>query len=101
MNQIFEKKKTNVIILDDNYFLSPDQFKGLVLTKEETKTRKKLNEDRKPTGETESYTDKKEWFYPKLSQTLNKYLELKTCEAKSVEELKEIVLRIETTISKL
>lgn len=98
MNKLFEQHKTQRIDLCEEYFLSPDNFRGLVLTKEVTKTRKKLGEDRKPTGETEDYTDTQQWFFPKLSQTLSKYLELKTCEANSVEELKEIVLKVEKQI---
>ena len=75
MNKIFEKHKTQRIDLCEEFFLVPDSFKGLVLTKEVVKTRKKLDKDRKKTGETEQYTDIQQWFFPKLSQTLSKYLQ--------------------------
>jgi hypothetical protein len=99
MNKVFQK--TQLIELCEEFFLVPDGFKGLVLTKEVIKTRKKLDkETRKPTGETETYNDIEQWFFPKLSQTLNKYLQLKTCEANSVQELLEVVLRVENKLSK-
>lgn len=40
MNKVFQK--TQRIDLDEEFFLSPDNFRGLVLTKEVTKTRKKI-----------------------------------------------------------
>ncbi len=97
MNNVF--KKSDRIELDSEFCLVPDGFRGLVLTKEEIKIRKKVDkETKKPTGEEEQYIDLKQFYYPKLSQTLNKYLELKSCEAKSIEELRDIVLGVETLI---
>lgn len=101
MNELFKQKKNKRIQLCEDYFLSPDSYKGLVLTKEVIKTRKKLDKDRKKTGEIEQYTDLDHWYFPKLSQTLSKYLQLKTLECDSVEELLETVLRVEKMIENL
>jgi hypothetical protein len=98
MNNVF--KKQNRIDLEEGMYLTPDGFRGIVLNIETAKTRKKIDKQtKKPTGEEEQYIHTETFYYPKLSQTINKYLQLKTCEAKSVEELKEIVLRVEKTIN--
>jgi hypothetical protein len=63
------------------------------------KIRKKVDkESKKPNGETEEYLGTERWYFPKLSQSINKYIQLTTNEAESVTELKEILLRIEKTI---
>lgn len=86
------KKK---IILDDKFHLESDSFNGLVLIFQEERIKTKEDKTEVPF----IFTDK--WYYPKLSMVLNKYLQLKTKEAGNVEELKEIVLRVEQTIEKL
>lgn len=97
MNNIF--KKSDRIELDSEFYLVPDSYRGIVLIKEGVKTRKKIDKTtKKPTGEEEKYIDTEKFYYPKLSQIIKRYLDLKTCEAKSVEELKDIVLRVEKLI---
>lgn len=93
MNEIFSKFKVEKLVLEEGYSLSPDGFKGLVLQYEVERTREKKD------GTKEKYTDLKQWYYPTISKTLLKYLELKTVEAKSIEELKDIVLRVEDKIN--
>lgn len=101
-NEIFSKFGANLVQLDETYRLEPDLDKGLVLVWEEERTRKKVDKTtKKPTGEEEVYKAKVQYYYPTLSQVLNKYLEKKTVEATSVEELKEIVLRVEEKINSI
>ncbi len=95
MNDIFKQMKTKKITLDDRWHLEPDQFKGLVLVLEEPRTRVK-----KDTQEEETYTFVDKWYHLKLSQTLENYLKQTTLKATSIEELKEIVLRVEGAIEK-
>ena len=90
MNEIF--RTTNEIILDENYSLKPDQFKGMILVFKEIRDKQKKD------NTIESYQFEDRWYYPKLSMVLNKYLTLKQCESKTLEDLKEITLRVEQTI---
>ena len=102
MHEIFKKLKSKRIQLDTEFWLLPDPYKGLILQREVEKSRKKIDkETKKPTGEEEIYTQVEQHFFPRLSQTLNKYLELKSTEASSIEELKELVLSVETTINSI
>ena len=96
MNELFKKVKTDRFQLDENYFLESDGFHGLTLVFEETRMKKKKD----GTGEEEYiYTDK--WYYPRISMVLQKYLELVTKDTKSVEELKDIVLKVENKIDSI
>jgi hypothetical protein len=100
MNQIFEKSKK--IILDEKYYLEPDGFRGIVLVLQET--RKKELKDKvtkKGSGVFEDYIFTDKWYYPKLSMILQKYLQLTNNECKSIQELNENVLRLETKIQSL
>ncbi len=92
-NEIFKRMKTKKIILCDKYHLAPDQFKGLVLVLEEPRVRVK-----KDTEIEETYTFVDKWYHLTLSQTLENYLKQTTLKATSIEELKEIVLRVENVI---
>jgi hypothetical protein len=90
MHEVFKKMKSKKIQLDSEFWLMPDPYKGLILLREVEKSRKKIDkETKKPTGEEEIYTQIEQHFFPRLSQTLNKYLELKSTEASSIEELKD------------
>jgi len=42
-----------------------------------------------------------QWYYPNLSQTLQKYLELKTLNVGNIKELLDVVLRVEKRIALL
>lgn len=96
MNELFKKAKTDRFKLDEKFYLESDGFHGLTLVFEETRTKKKKD----GSGEEEYlYTDK--WYYPKISMVLNKYLELVTKDTKSVEELRDIVLRVEKKIDSI
>jgi hypothetical protein len=90
MNKTFKNKKR--IELDENYFLTPDGYNGLVLNFEEKRT--KLNKEK----ESIEFVFSDKWYYPKLSMTLDKYLQLKAKECKSISDLKDIVLKVEKTI---
>lgn len=95
MNEIFKKSKSQRINLDSVYYLTPDGFCGLVLQKQFEVVKKDKEGKDKLVLKTESF------YYPRLSQALGKYLELKTVEASSIEELKEIVLKVEEKINSI
>jgi hypothetical protein len=96
MNELFKKANTKRFELDQNYFLESDGYHGLTLVFEEPRMRKKKD----GSGEEEYlYIDK--WYLPKISMVLNKYLELKTKNTKSIEELRDVVLRVEEKIDSI
>ncbi len=99
MNNVFKNAGTKRIDLDEKFYLAPDENYGLMLTQEVVKIRKKVDkETKKPTGEEEGFLATEKFYYPRLSQAINKYIQLSGNEATSIEELKEILLRIENTI---
>ena len=73
MNNIFKKAKKEEIILDDNFKMSHDSFKGIVLTFSEMREREKVNEKRKKTGEKEQYLYEQAYYYPSVGLALKKY----------------------------
>lgn len=96
MNDLFKKAKTKRFELDENYFLESDGYHGLTLIFEEVRIKTKKD----GSGEEEYlYTDK--WYYPRVSMVLQKYLELVTKDTKSVEELREVMLRVENKIDSI
>jgi len=96
MNDLFKKAKTDRFQLDEKYFLESDSFHGLTLVFEEIRMKNKKD----GSGEEEFlYTDK--WYYPRISMVLHKYLELVTKETKSVEELKDVIIRVEKKIDSI
>ncbi len=99
MNNVFKNAGTRRIELDDKFHLAPDENYGLMLTQEVVKIRKKVDKTtKKATGETEEYLGTEKYYFPRLSQAVNKYIQLSGNEVTSIEELKEILLRIENTI---
>ena len=102
MDEVFKKLNSDRIELDERYSLEPDGFRGLVLVLEEKRVREKVDaKTKKKTGETEEYIYTDKWYHPKLSQSLSKYLQLTASEAKSTEELRDIVLRVENKINQI
>lgn len=95
MNEIFKKTKTEKIELTDGYSLLPDGFNGIVLQKETKKVRTKKDETE------EVYIHVESIYQPTISKTLTRYLQLTTSEAKNIEELKDIVLRVENKINSI
>ena len=102
MNEVFKKLNSERIELDKRYSLEPDGFRGLVLVLEEKRVREKVDaKTKKKTGETEEYIYTDKWYHPKLSQSLSKYLQLTASEAKSIGELRDVVLRVENKIASI
>ena len=99
MNEIFKKMNSERIELTDNFFLLPDGFNGIVLKKETEKTRVK-NKGKEDETE-ENYTHTESIFQPTIAKTLTRYLQLTMSEAKSIEELRDIVLRVEDKINNI
>jgi len=80
MNNIFKKDK--VIVLDDKYSLTNDGGNGIQLVFKET--RKKEKKDSKLLEEYE-YTDS--YYFTRINQALNKYVELTQNNFKDLEDL--------------
>ena len=95
MNEVFKKMNSERIELTDNFFLLPDGFNGIVLQRETEKIRRKKDETE------EKYTHIETIYQPTISKTLTRYLQLSTSEAKTIEELRTIVLRVENKIASL
>ena len=95
MNEIFTKLNSERIELTDGYVLLPDSFNGIVLQRETEKTRKKKDKTE------EKYTHVETIYQPTISKALTRYLQLTASEAKSIEELRDIVLRVEDKIESL
>ena len=93
MNKVLTDSKK--IVLDDRYYLEPDQFKGIVLVFHEQRERVKKDKSK------EVYTFEDRWYYPKLSQVMSKYLTLTQSDSSSIEELIKATDRVETLIEKL
>lgn len=95
MNEVFKKMNSERIELTDGYVLLPDSFNGIVLQRETEKIRRKKDKTE------EKYTHVETIFQPTISKTLTRYLELTTSEAKSIEELRDVVLRVENKINQI
>lgn len=95
MNEVFKKMNSERIELTDGYVLLPDPFNGIILQRETEKIRRKKNETE------EKYTHIETIYQPTISKTLTRYLQLSTSEAKTVEELRDVVLRVENKINSL
>ena len=95
MNEVFKKLNSERIELTDGYVLLPDSFNGIVLQRETEKTRRKKNETE------EKYIHVETIYQPTISKTLTRYLQLIASEAKSIEELRDIVLRVENKINQI
>ena len=95
MNEIFTKLNSKRIELTDGYVLLPDSFNGIVLQRETEKIRRKKDKTE------EKYIHVETIYQPTISKTLTRYLQLTASEAKSIEELRDIVLRVEDKINSL
>ena len=95
MNEVFKKLNSERIELTDGYVLLPDGFNGIVLQRETEKTRRKKDKTE------EKYTHIETIYQPTVSKTLTRYLQLSMSEAKSIEELRDIVLRVEDKINSI
>lgn len=96
MHTIFKKMKVDKIELTDGYHLEADSYRGLILVHEEIG--EKVN---KKTGEKEPTVKREALYYPTLSKVFSRYLMVTTNEAKSIEELKETVERVERKIDEM
>ena len=95
MNEIFTKLNSERIELTDGYVLLPDSFNGIVLQRETEKTRRKKDETE------EKYIHVETIYQPTISKTLTRYLQLTASEAKSIGELRDVVLRVENKINQI
>lgn len=89
MNEIFKKAGKEEIILDSNFKMSHDSFRGIILTFSEMREREKVDDKRKKTGEKEQYLFEQAYYYPSVGLALKKYVELSQNSAKNLEEIIE------------
>ena len=83
MNNIFKKAKKEEIILDDNFKMSHDSFKGIILTFSE------MREKEKKTGEKEQYLNEEPRYFATVGQALKMYVELSQNSSKDLKEIVE------------
>ena len=95
MHPLFKKTKKVKILLDKDFYITPDPYNGLILCKEVLKEKKDKE------GKTVFYNDVTKKYFPKMSQTLNEYLKNKVGESETIEEIKDILFRVEIKIDEL
>ena len=93
MHPLFKKTKNVRISLDSEFYITPDPYNGLILC------RKVLKEKKDKEGKTVFYNDVTKKYFPRMSLTLNEYLKNKVGEAENIEEIKDILLRVESKIN--
>jgi hypothetical protein len=92
MNKLFKKAGKEVIILDENYALSHDGFKGVVLTFSEEREREKetkIEGKKVKTGDVEKYLFEEKYYYATVGQAIKRYVELSQNSAKDLKEIVE------------
>ena len=89
MNEVFKKAGKEEIILDDNFKMHHDSFRGIILTFSEMREREKVDEKRKKTGEKEEYLFEEHRYFARVDQALERFVELSQNSAKSIEEILE------------
>lgn len=94
MNKAFTK--TDKIILDELYTLSPDDSKGIILTFAEM--RKKVN---KKTDLEEDFLFESSTYHPRICQALKEYVNKTLNNSKTLEEIIEKEDRIFSLISEI
>lgn len=95
MNDLFLTQKKQRVELTDGFYLVPDGNYGLILQREVEKTRVKKDKTE------ETFLDKEQYFYPRTSQALTKYLNQTLSDSKSLEDIKNILERVEKTINEI
>ena len=93
MHPLFKKTKNVRILLDNEFYITPDPYNGLILCREVLKEKKDKE------GKTVFYNDVTKKYFPRMSQTLNEYSKNKVGEAENIEEIKDILLRVESKIN--
>ena len=93
MHPLFKKTKNVRISLDSEFYITHDPYNGLILC------RKVLKEKKDKEGKTVFYNDVTKKYFPRMSLTLNEYLKNKVGEAETIEEVKDILLRVESKIN--
>lgn len=79
-NSFTEKKR---IQLDENWVITPDRDSGVVLTFSEIRQRKNKE------GILEDYNFKDEYFFPRVHQSLEKYVKIKGNSTSTIDEILE------------
>ena len=93
MNEVFKKAGKEEIILDDNFKMHHDSFRGIILTFSEMREREKKD------GTVEKYIYTEPRYFPKVDQALERFVELsQTQPTKTVEEILEVCKKINETL---
>lgn len=93
MNNIFIKAKKNKIVIDKNFYMKPDGFSGVVLVHSQQKKRKKK------TGGEEFYKYETKFYYPRVAQALQKYVDVSGSSDMRIDKILENSKRVLTIIS--
>ena len=93
MHPLLKKTKNVKFLLDNEFYITPDPYNGLILCREVLKEKKDKE------GKTVFYNDITKKYFPRMSQTLNEYLKNKVGNAETIEEVKDILFRVESKIN--
>lgn len=84
MNEIFKQSKKIRINLQEDFFITTDNFKGICLVNYFPATRKNKKTEKK-----EDYIQEVKYYYPTVGQALKKYVELSQNSAKNLTDIVE------------
>jgi len=88
------------IKLDEQYRIEPDIYSWKLIF-EETRTKDKLDDQRKKTGEKEDYQYEDTWYYPTLQNCLEKFQEEAVKPLSSIKEILSKITEISDTVKEL
>lgn len=102
MNKAFTKSKK--IILDANWYLTPDADNGVILIFHEERQREKIEKGSGPqvkTGEVEPYLFEEKFYFTRIVQALKEWVEETQNKSKTLKELLEKQEKIESILTKM
>lgn len=90
-----------MIVIDQNYSLKNDGFRGCTLIFQEERERRKLDKDKKETGETYKFIFKDSWYYPRMSDCLEEYLKQTGSKVNSIQECIDLLKEKNTILEQV
>lgn len=93
MNKLFTDNKTDKVVLNENWYLITEGFRGIQLVNHYSATKKKKD------GTEEKYIKEDSTYHANVGQALTRFTELsQTTPTKTVEEVLEVVKNIESIL---
>ena len=93
MNRIFTDNKTDKVVLNENWYMTTDSFKGIQLVNHYPAVKKKKD------GEKENYIKEDSTYHANVHQALTKFTEAsQTVPTKTMEEVLEVCKNIESVL---